>query len=115
MDFALPIALVGLVTIPIVLIAYLALRAFGLAADVEASLLVVIATTLSSAASISPGNAGAFEIACVLALGSLGVAREPALAFALGYHAVHLVPVALLGGGWLLADGHKTGLVREVP
>jgi peptidoglycan/xylan/chitin deacetylase (PgdA/CDA1 family)/uncharacterized membrane protein YbhN (UPF0104 family) len=98
-----------------VLIAYLALRAFGLKADVEASLLVVIATTLSSAASISPGNAGAFEIACVLALGSLGVPREPALAFALGYHAVHLVPVAILGGGWLFANGYKTGLVREIP
>jgi peptidoglycan/xylan/chitin deacetylase (PgdA/CDA1 family)/uncharacterized membrane protein YbhN (UPF0104 family) len=98
-----------------VLIAYLSLRAFGLHADVESSLLVVIATTLSAAASITPGNAGAFEIACVLALGSLGVPREPALAFALGYHVVHLVPVALLGGGWLLVNGYKTGLVREVP
>jgi peptidoglycan/xylan/chitin deacetylase (PgdA/CDA1 family)/uncharacterized membrane protein YbhN (UPF0104 family) len=98
-----------------VLIGYLSLRAFGLHADAESSLLVVIATTLSAAASVSPGNAGAFELACVLALGSLGVAREPALAFAIGYHAVHLVPVALLGGGWLLANGYKTGLARDIP
>jgi peptidoglycan-N-acetylglucosamine deacetylase len=98
-----------------VLIAHLCLRAFGLPAGIEPSLLVVLATTLSAAASVSPGNAGAFEIACVIALASLGVPREPALAFAIGYHAVHLVPVALLGGGWLLAHGYKSGLVREVP
>jgi len=98
-----------------VLIAYLCLRAFGLPAGIEPSLLVVLATTLSAAASVSPGNAGAFEIACVLALSGLGVAREPALAFGIGYHAVHLIPVGLLGGGWLLAHGYKGGLVREVP
>jgi uncharacterized protein (TIRG00374 family) len=96
-------------------IAHLVLRGFGLPASSEVSLLVVLATTLSSAVSVSPGNAGAFEIACVLALSGLGVPDEPALAFAIGYHAVHLVPVALLGGGWLLASGYKDGLVREVP
>ena len=98
-----------------VLIAWLSLRAFGLPATVSASLLVVLATTLSAAASIFPGNAGTFELACVLALSGLDVAREPALAFAIGYHAVHLVPVGVLGGWWLLAHGYKGGLVREVP
>ena len=98
-----------------VLIAWLSLRAFGLPAPVSASLLVVLATTLSAAASIFPGNAGTFELACVLALSGLDVAREPALAFAIGYHAVHLVPVGVLGGWWLLAHGYKGGLVREVP
>ena len=95
------------------LIAWLSLRAFGLPGTMEVALLVVLATTLSSAASISPGNAGAFELACVVALSEVGVAREPALAFALGYHAVHLVPVALLGGGWLLAHGYRGTLARE--
>jgi uncharacterized membrane protein YbhN (UPF0104 family) len=97
------------------LIGWLSLRAFGLPATMEAALLVVLATTLSSAASVSPGNAGAFELACVLALATLGVPREPALAFAIGYHAVHVVPVALLGGGWLLTHGYKSALVREEP
>lgn len=95
------------------LIAWCSLRAFGLPGTMEMALLVVIATTLSSAASISPGNAGAFELACVLALSGFGVGREPALAFALGYHAVHLIPVALLGGGWLLAHGYRGSLARE--
>jgi len=75
----------------------------------------VLATTLSAAASISPGNAGAFEIACLLALSGFGVPQEPALAFAIGYHAVHLIPVAVLGGGWLVATGYKGNLAGEVP
>jgi uncharacterized membrane protein YbhN (UPF0104 family) len=79
------------------------------------ALLCVIATTLSSAISISPGNVGAFQLACVLALATAGVPREVALAFSLGYHAVHLVPVAVLGGGWLLLSGYKGGLARGVP
>lgn len=98
-----------------VLIAYLSLRAFGLPATLVNALLAVLATTLSAAVSISPGNAGAFELACVLALSGAGVAREAALAFAIGYHAVHLVPVGVLGGAWLLLHGQKGGLVREVP
>jgi len=94
--------------------AWLSLRAFGLPATPATSLLVVLATALSSAASLSPGNAGTFEAASVLALASVGVGREPALAFALGYHAAHLVPVALVGGGWLIARGQQAGLLREV-
>ena len=98
-----------------VTIAHLSLRAFGLPAGVVPSLLVVLATTLSAAASLSPGNAGAFELACIVALSGLGVAREPAFAFALGYHAVHLIPTGLIGGGWLLAHGYRAGVLREVP
>ncbi len=96
------------------LVAYLCLGAFGLRADVETSLLCVLATTLAAAAGVSPGNAGAFEIACVVALSGFGIAREPALAFAIGYHAVHVIPTALIGGGWLLAHGYKASVLREV-
>jgi len=98
-----------------VLIASLSLRAFGIASGVETSLLVVLATTLSAAISISPGNAGSFELACMLALSEVGVNREPALAFAVGYHAVHLIPVGILGGGWLFANGYRGSLAREAP
>ena len=98
-----------------VLIAWLALRAFGLPSSVQVALLCVVATTLSSALSVSPGNVGTFQLACVLALATLGVGREVSLAFSLGYHAVHLVPVVLVGGGWLLAHGYKGGLVHQIP
>lgn len=83
-------------------VASLALGAFGLPATPGAALLCMLATTLSAAASVSPGNAGVYELSVVLALASLGVGREHALAFALGYHVAHLVPVAVVGGGWLL-------------
>ncbi|BDG07221.1 lysylphosphatidylglycerol synthase transmembrane domain-containing protein [Anaeromyxobacter paludicola] len=91
-------------------IALLALRAFHLPTTPETALLCVLATTLSAAASVSPGNAGAFELSAVLALASLGVAHAPALAFALGYHLVHLLPVAVAGGGWLLLSQARRAL-----
>jgi hypothetical protein len=91
-------------------IALLALESFRLPVTLEAALLCVLATTLSAAASVSPGNAGVYELSAVLALASLGVAREPALAFALGYHFAHLVPVAVVGGGWLLLSQVRRAL-----
>jgi uncharacterized membrane protein YbhN (UPF0104 family) len=96
-----------------VAISFYALAAFGLPATAQLAVLVTLATTLSSAISISPGNAGVFEASVVLALAGAGVAAEPALAFALGYHAVHLVPVALVGGVFALQTGYKGALVRN--
>jgi uncharacterized membrane protein YbhN (UPF0104 family) len=95
------------------LIAHISLRAFGLPAGVEPSALVLMATTLSAAASVSPGNAGAFQIACIVALSGFDVPREPALAFGIVYHVVHLVPTALLGGVWLLATGYRSAWLRD--
>ena len=58
-------------------------------------------------------GAGAFEVAVVLALGGMGVPAELALAFGIGYHAVHLVPVGIIGGGYLLHAGYRGGVVKE--
>ena len=93
--------------------AHIALQAFGLDAGLQASGLIVLGTALSAAASLSPGNAGTFELACVMALSGLGVPREAAVAFGLGYHAVHLVPVAVLGGAGLLVYGHRSRPVAD--
>jgi uncharacterized membrane protein YbhN (UPF0104 family) len=93
-----------------VLIAWCVLRALQLTpgpAGVEVAALAVLATTLVNVAAVSPGNAGPFELAAVLALSSAGVDREPAVAFALLYHLVHLVPVGLLGSAWMLAAAHE--------
>jgi uncharacterized membrane protein YbhN (UPF0104 family) len=78
-------------------IALFALAAFGLPVTIEAGALAVLATTAAAFVSVSPGNAGPFEIAVVVALAGLGVPREAALAFALGYHLVHVVPTAIVG------------------
>ena len=45
----------------------------------------------------------------MLALGGVGFSREDALAFALLYHVVHLLPVAVLGTAALVRE------LREEP
>ena len=45
----------------------------------------------------SPGNLGTLEAGAVLSLHILGISKGSALAFALLYHASHLIPVILLG------------------
>lgn len=95
-------------------VALACLAAFDLPPLLTTAVLLVLATTVAGATAISPGNTGAFEVAVVLALAGVGVPGERALAFALGYHAAHLVPVALIGGTWLLASGRGAAL-REVP
>jgi uncharacterized membrane protein YbhN (UPF0104 family) len=44
-----------------------------------------------------PANLGTFEVSCTLALRAFGVAPAAALSFALVYHALHTIPVTVLG------------------
>ena len=44
-----------------------------------------------------PGNAGTLELGAMLPLLAVGVAKERALAFALCYHLLQVVPIAVLG------------------
>ncbi len=87
-----------------VLIAHFALAALGLPATFPVAALAVVATTAANVVVVSPGNAGPFELAAMLALAGVGVDRAPALAFALLYHLTHLVPVAVLGLWVLVRD-----------
>ncbi|HEX9306321.1 MAG TPA: lysylphosphatidylglycerol synthase domain-containing protein [Anaeromyxobacter sp.] len=97
-------------------IALATLAALGLPATPTAAALVVIAASAAAAVGISPGNAGTFEVATAIALAGLGVPTGAAVAFALAFHAVHVVPVALLGGAMLLREGvTREGLARERP
>lgn len=90
------------------LIALLVLAAVGLPATLAAGALAVVASTAANLVSISPGNAGPFEAAVALALIGLGTPREQALAFALLYHLVHLVPVGVIGGAVLLREAGQS-------
>ena len=83
------------------LIAWFTLGAVGLEPTLALAALVVVATAAANAIAVSPGNAGPFELAAMLPLAGLGVAREPALAFALLLHVVHLAPTAAIGA-WVL-------------
>jgi uncharacterized membrane protein YbhN (UPF0104 family) len=86
------------------LVAHLSLAALGLRADAELSAAVVLAATAGGVVGVSPGAAGPYELAIVLVLGAAGIAREPALAAALLYHAAHLAPVAVIGALALLRE-----------
>ena len=56
----------------------------------------------------APGQLGTLEAGAVGALVALGHDENAAMAFALLYHAVHLVP-ATLAGGVILALARRTG------
>jgi uncharacterized membrane protein YbhN (UPF0104 family) len=62
-----------------------------------APLVVLLAVTMVLALPSLPGGVGALEVGAVVALRLLGVEPERALAFALVYHAMQVVPVTLLG------------------
>ncbi len=75
----------------------LALKAFGVDIGVAGTLIVLLALNLALIVPSPPGNVGTFEVGTVLALVSLGVPRESAIAAAVGFHLVHVIPVALAG------------------
>ncbi|MFN8178138.1 MAG: lysylphosphatidylglycerol synthase transmembrane domain-containing protein [bacterium] len=79
----------------------LCLASVGLHVEVGVWLLVYLAVNLAIAVPLTPGQVGVLEAGAVLALASAGVGQSEALAFALIYHAVHIVPPALLAlPGW---------------
>ena len=88
-------------------VAWATLAAVGIAPTLGLSALVVLATAAANAVAVSPGNAGPFELAAMLPLAGVGVAPEPALAFALLFHLAHLAPVGAMGGWVLLREAAK--------
>jgi peptidoglycan/xylan/chitin deacetylase (PgdA/CDA1 family)/uncharacterized membrane protein YbhN (UPF0104 family) len=85
-------------------IALATLAALGLPATVASAALAVIAASAAAAIQLAPGNVGSFELATSVAIVGTGAPPDAALAFAVAFHAAHLVPVALLGGAMLLRD-----------
>ncbi len=83
-------------------IAFFTLAALGLPATISAAILAVLAASAAAAVALAPGNAGSFELATAVALAGAGIPGSDALAFAVAFHLVHLVPVAALGALVLL-------------
>ncbi len=73
------------------------LAALGIALPPAASLVVLLAVTTVLALPSAPAGVGSLEVGAVAALRLLGVDEARALAFALVYHAMQVVPVTLLG------------------
>lgn len=77
----------------------LALRAMGLQLPLSAVFLVLLAVNLALVFPVAPpGNLGTLELGATLALLGFGVSKERALAFALCYHLLQVVPIAIMGG-----------------
>jgi uncharacterized membrane protein YbhN (UPF0104 family) len=75
----------------------LCLRAVGIEVPPCAWALVLFTINLAILLPSTPGQVGVLEAGGVLALSIAGVAPAPALAFALLYHSIHLVPTTALG------------------
>ena len=73
-------------------------------------------TVLGTAIPSAPGYIGTFELAASAAARALGVAPEPALAFALLVHALTVLPLAIGGAASLVWIGARFGeLVDAAP
>jgi uncharacterized membrane protein YbhN (UPF0104 family) len=75
----------------------LCLHALGIGVPPAIWAMVLLSINLTLLLPATPAHLGVLEAGAVVALTTAGVAPEPALAFALVYHAVHLVPGTLLG------------------
>jgi uncharacterized membrane protein YbhN (UPF0104 family) len=67
--------------------------------------LVLLAVNLAIALPAAPANGGTHELGTLVALHAIGVPIADALAFAMLYHALQVVPLAMVGivgaGFWL--------------
>ncbi len=76
----------------------MSLRAVGLRLPLGPTLFVLLAVNLALALPVAtPANLGTLEVGAVLALVELGVPKDRAVAFALSYHLLQIVPIAVIG------------------
>jgi hypothetical protein len=76
---------------------WLVLLALGVHLPWGAPLLILVILNVTISVPTTPAQIGAFELGAVAALRLLGVPGGPALAFALLYHFMQVVPVTLFG------------------
>lgn len=80
-----------------------ALNAFHLPHGMAAAMAILFGVNLALAIPAPPANLGNFELGAGFALMALGGEKDAAAAFALGFHALQILPVLVLGGIALLA------------
>ena len=77
-------------------------RSLGLSMGLALAPVILLGINLALALPSTPAGAGAFESAAAAVLILAGVAKGPAVAFALLYHAIQVIPVTLAGVAALL-------------
>jgi uncharacterized membrane protein YbhN (UPF0104 family) len=73
------------------------LYAVGIDLPIAAGLLILFTLNLTIMVPSTPAGVGALELGAIVALDLLHVPRAPALAFALLYHALQVVPIIIVG------------------
>jgi uncharacterized membrane protein YbhN (UPF0104 family) len=73
------------------------LYAVGIDLPIGAGLLILFALNLTIMIPSTPAGVGALELGAIAALDLLHVPREPALAFALLYHMLQVIPIIIVG------------------
>jgi uncharacterized membrane protein YbhN (UPF0104 family) len=88
-----------------ILMIHFTLGAFGLPSGLALSALMLIGINAAVTLPGPPANVGTFEAGAVAVLYSAGARGPQALAFALGYHLLQVVPTAIAGAAVFLARG----------
>ena len=79
-------------------VVYFTLHAFHVRVSPGDSLLVLVAINMAMVVPFAPpGNFGTVEVGAILALLELGVPKEQAVAFALVYHLLQVIPIGVSG------------------
>ena len=83
-------------------------KALGMDIPVTLAIVTLLGINLALALPSTPSNAGPFEAAIVVVLSTAGYSKPPALAFALIYHLIQVVPVTV--SGLMVAAHNNIGL-----
>jgi glycosyltransferase AglD len=94
-----------------IVVVFAALRAFDIHVPLGVSVLVLVAVNVAMVVPFAPpANFGTVEVGATLALLEYGVSKEHALAFALVYHLLQILPIGV--GGLVLAS---RSLIQPLP
>lgn len=91
---------------------YLMLLAFNIEVSPVVAAVLVVISNLAMVVPAAPGYVGTFELAVVTVLTTLGQPEDVSQSFAIIYHFVGLVPVALLGAIAALQQGINFAALR---
>lgn len=81
------------------------LAALDIELSIAGGLFILFTLNLAIAVPTTPANVGTFQLGALVATGLLHIPREPALAFALLYQAVQVIPVLIAGGALEMRSG----------
>lgn len=89
-----------------------AAQSVGIEPTIGQAALLAAGVNLATAVPAAPGYVGTFELAAVTIAASVGIDREPALAFGVLVHAFSLLITSIGGAAALLAGGRRRARVK---